>query len=330
MSKHRKLFTSISGIIFIILILSFFIPTPLMIMAPGIAQELSPMITVEDGYKSQSQGDFMLTAVSTQQATVSDYIYIKLLTPDGVVIEPMSEHLPEGMNMVEYLEIMEIFMEDSQNVAKAVAFEKAGYDIDIKNNGVFVNQVLADGSAAGKLQKGDIIVAVDGKRVLEDQDAIDLIRVHEIGEELVITVKRDNEEIDYTMETVDLDDGQSSIGVMIYTNRVFEFPKEVKFHTENIAGSSAGGMFTLEIYNQLLEEDITKGRRIAGTGTIDLDGKIGAIDGVEQKVLAAERENADMFFVPVENYDTARETALKIKLVVIETIDDAIHYLKQN
>lgn len=89
-------------------------------------------------------------------------------------------------------------------------------------------------------------------------------------------------------------------------------------------------MFALEIYNQLVEEDITRGRRIAGTGTIDLDGKIGPIDGVKQKIIAAEREGAELFFVPMENYEKALETATYIKVVAIETIDDAIEYLRQN
>lgn len=332
MSERKGLFTSIIGILFIIIIVSFFIRIPFMIMAPGIAQELSPMITVEEGYKNQSQGDFMLTAVSTQQATVWDYVYIKAKKPFGVELDPMSEHIPEGMNMVEYLEILEMFMEDSQNISKAVAFEKAGFKTEIKNNGVMVSEVLANGSAKGKLEKGDLIIAVDGQKIVEDQEAIDLIRNRQIGDEVTITVERDEKTLDFTMDTVGLDDDseQPSIGVMIYTNRVFNFPREIKFHTDNIAGSSAGGMFALEIYNQLLREDITKGKRIAGTGTIDLDGKIGEIDGVEQKVLAAERKDADLFFVPIENYDSARKTATKIKLVSIETIDDAIQYLKQN
>ncbi len=322
------------GILFIIIIVSFFVPTTSMIMAPGIAQELSPMITVENGYKNKSQGDFMLTAVSTQRATLWDYLYITIKHPIGVELEPLSEHLPEGMSMDEYLNIMQKFMEDSKNKAKAVAFKMAGYQIDVKHNGVFIEEVLKNGSAEGKLEAGDIIIAVDDQEVKEDQDAIDLIREHQIGEEVKITIKRGDEILDYTMETVELantaDDPKPSIGVMIYSNIDYEFPREVTFHTENIAGSSAGGMFALEIYNQLLQEDITHGRRIAGTGTIDLEGKIGPIDGVEQKVITAERNNAVLFFVPVDNYEAAKKTATSIELVSIETIDDAINYLEKN
>ncbi|NLM96790.1 MAG: PDZ domain-containing protein [Halanaerobiaceae bacterium] len=319
----------ISRIVFIILLamfLSLFFPTSYMVMSPGVAMELSSIITVEDAY--HNQGKFLLTAVSTKRAELWEYLYINLFNPVGLELDK----LPEGLSMDKYIEIMDLSMDDSKNIAKTVAFKKAGYDVKVRNNGVVVNDVLSGGAAEGKLKKGDLIIAVDGKEVQESQDVIDMVRSCKIGEEITITVRRNYEELDFTMKTISMDDEpeQSFIGVRIYTDREYVFPKEVSFETQNIGGASAGSMFTLEIYNQLVEEDITKGKRIAGTGTIDLDGSIGEIDGVVQKVLAAERKNAEVFFVPVENYEEARKIASKIKLVAIENIDEAIQYLKQN
>lgn len=108
-----------------------------------------------------------------------------------------------------------------------------------------------------------------------------MVRSCKIGEEITITVRRNYEELDFTMKTISMDDEpeQSFIGVRIYTDREYVFPKEVSFETQNIGGASAGSMFTLEIYNQLVEEDITKGKRIAGTGTIDLTVQSGKLTG---------------------------------------------------
>ncbi|NLJ83615.1 MAG: PDZ domain-containing protein [Halanaerobiaceae bacterium] len=333
MSRRNGIVTSIAGILFISIIFSFFLPTPYMIMAPGIAQELSSIITVEDGYKNEIKGELMLTAVSTQRATILDYLYIKFNKPVGIELDHISEHLPEGMNMVEYLELMDEFMQDSQNKAIAVAFLKAGLPVSIEDNGVMIAEVLKNSAAVGKLQRGDLIIAVDGKKVGRDKEAVELIRQREIGDSVTITVNRDGEVLDFSMKTVPLDvDDESypSIGVTIYSNIDYSFPREVHFHTENIGGSSAGGMFALEIYNQLVKEDITRGRRIAGTGTIDLDGKIGPIDGVEQKVIAAERKGAELFLVPVENYEKALQAASSIKVVAVESFDEALEYLLQN
>jgi len=331
MKRAIGLLSKLFGILVIIFFIINFVPTDYMLMRPGIAQELSPIITVEDGYKGGSKGDFMLTAVSTTPATIWDLLYINISRPEGVEIEPMEQHLPEGMDINEYLEIMEIYMEDSKMKSQAVAFEKAGYEVKIKEKGVIVNEILANGSAKGVLKKGDIIIAIDDKKVVDDQDAVELIRKHKIGEEVKITIEREGNILEFNLKTIETEEnpGKASIGIMIFTNYDYQFPRKVYFNTKDIAGSSAGTMFALEIYNQLIPEDITGGRRIAGTGTISLDGTVGKIDGVQQKVIAAENNNADLFLVPEENYEEARKVTHKIPLVPVKSFDEILDYLEK-
>jgi PDZ domain-containing protein len=98
-------------------------------------------------------------------------------------------------------------------------------------------------------------------------------------------------------------------------------------------------MFSLEIYNQLTKEDITKGHHIAGTGTIDVNGTVGPIGGIEQKINAADKAGAEIFFAPNEkgakdsNYraavKTAKDIGTKMKIVPVDTFDDAVHYLQK-
>ncbi len=76
---------------------------------------------------------------------------------------------------------------------------------------------------------------------------------------------------------------------------------KVKIDSHEMRGPSAGLMFTLEIYNQLVDEDLTRGHEIAGTGTINEKGEIGPIGGIQQKVvLAASDAGAEVFFAPNE------------------------------
>ena len=114
---------------------------------------------------------------------------------------------------------------------------------------------------------------------------------------------------------------------------------KVTVNTDEIGGPSAGFMFSLEIYNQLTKEDLTRGYKIAGTGTISSDGTVGKIGGIEQKVVAADKAGAEIFFAPNENGEkdsnyqnaivTAKDIHSKMKIVPINTFDEAIDYLEK-
>ena len=107
-----------------------------------------------------------------------------------------------------------------------------------------------------------------------------------------------------------------------------QLPFPVQIVPEKIVGGpSAGLMFTLAVYNAVTPTDMTGGRKIAGTGTISLDGTVGPIGGVEQKVAAAEAAGAEYFLSPVENYDDARAVARQIKVVKVATVDEALAFL---
>ena len=86
-------------------------------------------------------------------------------------------------------------------------------------------------------------------------------------------------------------------------------------------------MFTLTIYNALSAQDLTGGRKIAGTGTINLDGTVGPIGGVKQKVVAAEAAGASYFLCPVDNYADAVSMARTIKVIKVATVQDALNFL---
>ena len=103
---------------------------------------------------------------------------------------------------------------------------------------------------------------------------------------------------------------------------------EVDFQTGRIAGPSAGLMFSLALYDRLTSQDLTGGRAVAGTGTIDCDGGVGPIGGVEQKVAGAEREGAEIFLAPAANAQTAQSAARDIEVVSISSFSDAVGYLQ--
>ena len=133
-----------------------------------------------------------------------------------------------------------------------------------------------------------------------------------------------------------LNNGNIAFSISIITgnkSNSISSPINLKFKW-NESGSSGGFMLSLAIYDRLVDADLTKGRKIVGTGTIDANGNVGEIGGVKYKVLGASREKADIFFCPKENYEEAINTKnkynLKLKIVKVETLEEAINYLKNN
>ena len=124
------------------------------------------------------------------------------------------------------------------------------------------------------------------------------------------------------------------IGIMLHEKLELETSPEVEFHFKSSeSGPSGGLMMTLAIYNQLTEEDITQGKKIVGTGTIDANGKVGDIAGVKYKLKGAEKGKADIFFVPNgKNYEEAirlkERLHYKIEIVGVNTFEEALEYLK--
>lgn len=319
------------GILIIIFIVINFIPTSYYVMSPGIAEDLSPIITVKDGYKDKIEGSFLLTAVGSQKATIWDYIYVKAFDPEGYELELLTEQLPEGFDMGKYLEMMADLMEESKLTAEAVALKKLGYEVTVQGEGVEVIEVLEVSAAYNQLKSGDIIKEIDGKEVKIASEAVDIIRNREVGDEVDLKILRENKLLSLSTKTIELPESpnKASVGIIITTKNLnYEFPIEVNYDTGNIVGPSAGGMFALEIYNQLTEKDLTSGRKIAGTGTVNLEGEIGRIDGIDQKIIAAENADAEIFIIPVENYKEIKNISTKLKLIPVETFDEAVEALK--
>src|SRR5690625_3079114 len=233
-------------------------------------------------------------------------------------------------------------MESSQEASKVVAYEAAGADINVTYDGVFVVGVVENMPAEGILQMGDQITGIDGNKISEADDLISYVEQKKSGDIITLDVERDDEQLteEITLETCEEKNDKIGVGIQIVTDRNVEVDPEVRFASGEIGGPSAGLMFSLEIYDQLTEKDLTKGYEIAGTGEVDYDGNVLRIGGIDKKVIAADRAGSDIFFAPNENggakdsnYQVAKETAEEIntdmKIVPVDTFDDALKYLQK-
>ncbi|KGR73790.1 SepM family pheromone-processing serine protease [Ureibacillus sinduriensis] len=333
-------------ILFVIVFFLSFYKLDYYIMKPGSAYNVSEFVTVEDGDKNH-EGTMSLMTVAMAQATPLTYAVSYFSEYEEVFKE--EEVRQEEEDEKEYSVRQLKLMSDSQFNALYVAFQKANLPYTIEYHGVTVLNVLADGAADGELEPGDEIVEIDGVMIEKAQELTEILSAKKENEAVELVIDRDDKLLDRTIKLKPIPGSEKvGIGITYSESKLIKTDPNVKVDADKIGGPSAGLMFTLEILNQLLDDDLTKGYSIAGTGEMNEDGTVGRIGGIEKKVVAADRDGVEIFFAPDDeitqamlqinpnlksNYDVAVETAEKIdtdmEIVPVKTIDDAIDYIEK-
>jgi PDZ domain-containing protein len=310
------------------------ITLPYYTLSPGPVYDTSDFVHVEDGNLADTGELFFLT-VSLKEANAFEWAAAHF--NDSVDIRPRENIRPSGVSPEQLRRESLAAMEQSKNDAIYVALTQLGYDVTLTGTGALVIDTVPDSAADGVLFPNDVIVEMDGQPVAFRSDIIAELSGLAVGDVVTMLVERPVESsadledlaIELTLGPNTDDPERPMIGVLLENNEpIVEFPVNVEIDSQNIGGPSAGMMFTLQIMDQLTEEPLTKGYRIAGTGTISTDGTVGAIGGIHQKVYGAIDAGARAVLVPAANYpDAVAAAGDRIEVVKVETIDDALAFL---
>ncbi len=194
-------------------------------------------------------------------------------------------------------------MDQSQNDAKYVGLTRLGYTVPADPVQIRIIEVCRGAPAYGTLEPGDRVLAVDGTDVTDVSQVGPLVQQHHPGEEVSVTFERNG-----TTRTARVTAGKASsdgrtclpahgstsgrtcLGVTSQEFVTYQFPVDIKINTQLVGGPSAGLAFTLAIIDDMTPGDLTGGRRVAVTGTINADGSVGEVGGVEQKAITARHE----------------------------------------
>jgi PDZ domain-containing protein len=342
--KNRK--SVLLFLLVLIAALSFY-PMESYISKPGGAYELTPFVEVDGGDKND-EGTMSLLTIALAKATPLTYAYAKIV--NNQKIYEANEIRNEDEDEKEYNVRQLKLMSTSQFNAITVAFNRANLPYEVINQGIFILNVVKESAADGVLEAGDKLVTMDKLNDLTEEKIKTYLSDKKEGDIIQLTIERDEQELkkEVTLKTVPGVLDKPGIGISYTEDKIVETSPVVHINSEEIGGPSAGLMFTLEILNQLLPEDISKGYNIAGTGGIESDGTVERIGGIDLKVIAADREEMDFMFAPddeidsailannpglTSNYEEALKSAKKIgtpmKIVPVKTIDDALAYLEQ-
>ena len=329
LSKSRK-----AIVVFLIALMPIgLIKTEYYFMSPGPPYQWEIDYSNNENYTFE--GNLFQLTVRRDEANV--FVYLWSLINDSYDLYPREVILPNGVTPQELSEISIQNMRTSENVAIAVALKNIGYEIDSKGDGVAVVGLLEDSPVKDKLKKGDLINSINNTDIYSATEFISTLRTYSIGETVSIGLLR---EIDGIKEQIYIKttliehveyEGEPMVGFLATTvNERFDFPFEIDIKTGNVGGPSAGLMMALNVYNNLIPEDITNSKIIAGTGTIEIDGSVGPVGGIKQKIIAAKRAGAELILVPVANFEEAQpfETD-KTAIVAVDSFDEALAVISQ-
>lgn len=302
-------------------------PSPYFVISPGGTYDIASRIHVPDSYRQQT-GRLAFTAVYEQEATWAAVLAAKLRRDSELV--PARIARPHGESQEQINTLNQQLIDESKALATAVGLRAAGFDAPITGQGAEVLDVMAAGPSAGALVPNDVIVGVDGATIQTAAALIAAVRRRQVGEAVIIEVVRDGAQRSVAITTGPSPDDPRVplIGVSIQT-RGFDvqlpFPAEID--TGTVGGPSAGFMLALGVLDAVTTGDVARGYFVAGTGTISPDGTVGPIGGAAEKIVAAERDGAEVFLVPRQNLPDVLPRVKGIRVQPVDSLADAVGFL---
>lgn len=322
MKENGKFLLSILVIIFL-----FTFELPFVIYTPGGSIDLSERVEVLDGYSSE--GSLSMAYVSMMKGNIP-FLLFSFLMPNWDIVST-DQIKPENESLDDMIRADRISLIQAQNNALFVAFQASGKDVSIKsqtNHLVYLSE-----SADTDLKLFDEILSIDGNPIKDLNTVRDIVSHYQFGSRVSLSVVRDGKNRECYATVYETEDGPK-IGVSLAITYEYETDPGVTFTSKSSeSGPSGGLMNALAIYNALVKEDITKGKKIIGTGTISQDGTVGDIGGVKYKLLGAVKKKADIFLVPEKNYEEAievkNENDLDIRIISVRTFKEALEAISK-
>jgi PDZ domain-containing protein len=315
--------------------LAWLVPVPYVAMSPGPIENTlgnvdgKPIIKIDGRrtYPTKGQLDLTTVAVTSPDQKLDVVGVIAGWIDPSVAVVPRDYIYPPDQTPAQVQQQNAEQMETSQQSAIAAAMREVGVKVPAA---VQVQAVVEKSPAVGRLKAADIIVAVDGTKTTSAQQVVDLVGKHKPGDRIRLSVRRADKPLDVTITTGRSPDDPNRAFVGVQPLDGFDFPFPVTVNLgQDIGGPSAGTMFALAIVDKLTTDNLTGGKHIAGTGTIEADGKVGPIGGIQQKIAGAKRGGASTFLVPADNCAAAAGAPTDgIRLVRVATLHDAVTALE--
>ncbi|HJU37288.1 MAG TPA: S16 family serine protease [Gaiellaceae bacterium] len=329
----RRLFTPlrvVSGVVVLLavtVLILFSIPSGDYLLLPDIAHPVAPLVRVQGGRPSSGPGGIYFVDVIERRANEFERLFPWIhshatLVPANLIVPPGTSGAAARAADLREMQI-------SQQVAAAVALRRLGYHVVVKPAGVIVDAVDLNTDAYRKLRPADVIVGIDGHptpTVVRLREVLDRVTPRDTVQ---VRIRRGGKIVDAPIRTLDdpQQPGHALIGFAPSQAAHIKLPIRVSIDAKGIGGPSAGLAFALEVMQQL-GRNVDRGRRVAATGEMELNGAVAPIGGVKQKVFDARKANVDVFLVPAgDNARVARRYAGPLRVIPVRTFGQALQAL---
>lgn len=317
MSENWKFFVSL-----LVIVCLFTFELPYVVYTPGGSIDLANRIEVEDGY--ETQGSLSMAYVSMIKGSIP-FLLFSYLIPNWDIVST-KDIKPDNESLEEMILADQISLIQAQNNALYAAFSLANKEVKVLSQTNHL--VYMSNEADTDLELFDEILTMNGQEIKNLDTVREMVGSLHAGDEVSFEIIRRGKKMTKNATVYETSEGPK-VGVSITTTYEYETNPKVSFVSKSSeSGPSGGLMNALAIYNALVSEDITMGKKIIGTGTIDRNGVVGEIGGVKYKLLGAAKKKADVFLVPTKNYEEAiqvkNENDLDIRVIAVSSLEEAI------
>ena len=289
-----------------------------------------------------TEGDFMFVTITEPPQSVLSW----WVGRNELAVQMLTEEDKFGFQTADQRRVFSLEqMRTSEEVAQFVALTWLGFDATILPGDVLISEIAclefdADGACVRwppsdeVLDPGDRLLVADGVDLASVGDLMEVLEGKVPGDVITLLVERRGEgefEVEVELTSATDDPERTIVGFLPFDTRRVELPFDISIDTGSIGGPSAGLAFTLTLIDGLSEGELTGGKKVAVTGTIDLDGSVGPIGGLTQKASAVAQAGVEVFLVPQQQGEQqiteARAAAPGLEIVAVATLDEAIDAL---
>jgi len=316
-------------------------------VAPADAQPVEPRLSIEGPQTFGGSGQVLFVTVRTPELSALEW-FVGRNNPavdyksysDLFATETPQQQTTRGQRD----------MRTAKDTAEYVALHRLGFDATLTPGEVIVDELVClkvsdDGRSCAErapsdqvLDPGDKLLSIDGTPLSVVDDLAAVLAKHKPGDKVTIAYERDGRPGSGEIQLIAAPDepDRTIVGFVPSDTAVISLPSDVKINidTESIGGPSAGLAFTLTLMDQLSKGDLLGGKRVAVTGTININAEVGAIGGLSSKASAVLQSGAKYFLVPSAQGDddiakARKVVGDKVEIIPVATLDEALAALQR-